>query len=277
MELGVCQAVNSEPDLHPPGPRASFESPKKEQSGGRSSQHAILVGIADYPSPISDLSMCVHDVREMKKFLMRSYQFPENNITTLLDGQATSAAFKNALNRLVETVRPGDSVVIFFSGHGGQVVDLDSDEKDNLDEVLITVDYRADKPATWITDDVLRHELSRMRTDRCLVILDSCHAGTGTRALFEEAKFQNLGFGHFALMPKEGPIEQRRSVGGAAHVLLAACAAGEVARDVKGEGGLFTRCLLQQLSTEESHNKALRTLRPGVGVPPLFEPIAMRV
>ena len=43
---------------------------------------------------------------------------------------------------LVSGARPGDSLFFSFSGHGGQVRDVDGDEADGLDETILPEDYK---------------------------------------------------------------------------------------------------------------------------------------
>ena len=51
-----------------------------------------------------------------------------------------------------------DSLFLYFSGHGGQTVDLDGDEVDGQDEFICPVDF---KTAGVIVDDELKTLLSR--------------------------------------------------------------------------------------------------------------------
>ena len=59
----------------------------------------------------------------------------------------------------MKDAEPNDSLVLFFSGHGGQTTDLDSDEDDGLDEFISPVDH---KTAGNIIDDELKLLLERL-------------------------------------------------------------------------------------------------------------------
>ena len=56
--------------------------------------------------------------------------------------QATKANLQEAITGWLPKVsRPGDTVFIFFSGHGGQLADDNGDESDKQDELLIPYDF----------------------------------------------------------------------------------------------------------------------------------------
>ena len=86
---------------------------------------ALLIGTNDYPNlPVQyQLSYAENDVRALREVLMEQYQFPESNITTLTNEQAT---YQNIRDRMGQLSDPGridenDCVLIYFSGHGQTV------------------------------------------------------------------------------------------------------------------------------------------------------------
>lgn len=137
---------------------------------------ALCIGINDYPGTGMDLQGCVNDARDWAQELQqRGF-----TVSMLLDGQATKAAMAQAMGSLIEQAQPGDLVVITYSGHGTYVPDMEGDEVDGLDEALCPHDIRS-KGA--LTDDEI-HELFLRRQPRVKLVLisDSCHSGTVTRA-----------------------------------------------------------------------------------------------
>lgn len=67
--------------------------------------------------------------------------FPESNVRMLLNHDATRDAIEDGITDwLVGNARPGDSVVIFYAGHGSQMWDEDGDEDDGLDETIAPAD-----------------------------------------------------------------------------------------------------------------------------------------
>ncbi len=220
-----------------------------------SAQRAVIVGINTYPD--KPLRGCVNDAQTMKSILMTRYGFPESGITLLTDAKATKHNIEQAFNdALIKQSRPGDVAVFYFSGHGFFVPDESGDEPDQNDEMLMTPDFTLARKSTWLTDDHLRYWLSKLRTDRVLVILDTCHSGTGTRGGDDlHGKFYELGYSRGIGGPdtrsfRPGTTMKVRT--NMNHVLLAACASHEIARERTDQpGALFSSYLLKELKSAE--------------------------
>jgi hypothetical protein len=96
--------------------------------------------------------------------------------TQLMTKQATREAVLKNLRAASKALRAGDFFFLTYSGHGGQVEDISGDEKDKLDETWCLFDGQ-------LIDDELYLELSKFAKGvRILVLSDSCHSGTVTRA-----------------------------------------------------------------------------------------------
>lgn len=143
-------------------------------------KRAVLIGINKYANG-ANLRGCVNDVHQVQDLLTELYGFDQGDITVLLDGQATQANMKAAISKLVAAGKPGDVLVLHYSGHGSHVADLNGDEPDARDEVLCPHDMSWDDP---FLDDWLRAELAQLQEDVNLtVIMDCCHSGSNTRAI----------------------------------------------------------------------------------------------
>lgn len=172
-------------------PVAAQDAPASAQDP-ETRRWAVVVGINDYveyPDVESgDLRGAVHDARSMKEVLVRRWGFPDENVRLLLDRDASRAGMEEALTGwLGDRVRPGDLAVFFFAGHGAQVLDQDGDEADGLDESIAPADVF---PSTFehdITDDLLDGWLDQIPGE-VVVILDSCHSGTGTRLMTPQVR-----------------------------------------------------------------------------------------
>ena len=135
-------------------------------------KRALCIGINDYPDADSDLHGCVNDAYDWSAALLR-YGF---DCQLLLDADASGATIRTALKALTRDARPGDAVVITFSGHGSLVPDASGDEDDRFDECWCPHDVVENGP---ITDDELHRIFSKRRSDvRWIVVSDSCHSGT---------------------------------------------------------------------------------------------------
>ena len=96
--------------------------------------------------------------------------------TTLLTKQATRAKVLKAMRGAAAKLKKGDLFFVSYSGHGGQVKDVSRDEPDGKDETWCLYDGE-------LIDDELYFELAQFAAGvRILVLSDSCHSGTVTRA-----------------------------------------------------------------------------------------------
>lgn len=159
-----------------------------------SNKHALIIAIGNYDraatgwSPISS----ANDIPLIKAALT-GQGFKEENIAILQDKDADKAGIIEAFNSLLKSVKKGDYVVVHYSGHGQQISDDNGDEIDGLDEALVTINapssYKAGKDykgEEHFRDEEFGELIDELRAKvgkdgQVLVILDSCHSGTGTR------------------------------------------------------------------------------------------------
>lgn len=93
----------------------------------------------------------------------------------------TQAAFAEnvlaALNDAADSLEEGDIFVFFYSGHGGQQPDANSDEMDGKDETLVLYDRE-------LIDDELNEVWMKFKAGvRIVMLSDSCNSGTNYRAM----------------------------------------------------------------------------------------------
>jgi len=92
--------------------------------------------------------------------------------TKLIRNEATRRAVISAIKNAAITLTTNDLFVISYSGHGGQLPDMNGDEDDGLDETWCLFDGE-------LVDDELSNLWSTFQQGvRILVISDSCHSGT---------------------------------------------------------------------------------------------------
>lgn len=233
-------------------------------------QYAVIATVNDYPGSANDLKGCNADGDAMAQILTSRFGFPAANILRLKDGEVTTPALRRAIaEHLVGKAQPGDAAVLFYSGHGTQVPDMDGDERDDADEALCTVDMTATSPDSWLSDDVLRSDFSKLKTNRLTIILECCHSGTGTRGVESDAaeggKYLDLGFGRPQDIYRNLSIStaMKAPTTNTQHILLAACASHELAREDGVKGGYFRLAL----------EKALEERGDTVPLEKLYEPI----
>lgn len=130
------------------------------------------VNAADYSGWDGPLAACEFDASDMaaiaKVKAMKS--------AVLLTKKATRANVLAGLRSAAKLLSAGDLFFMTYSGHGGQVPDVSGDEPDKQDETRCLYDGQ-------LIDDELYFEFSRFAAGvRILVLSDSCHSGSITRA-----------------------------------------------------------------------------------------------
>ena len=130
------------------------------------------VSTAAYEGWDGPLAACEFDASDMAA-LARAKGM---KATVLLTKKATRAALLSNMRSAAKALKAGDLFFMTYSGHGGQVPDTNRDEPDRKDETWCLFDGQ-------LIDDELYFELSRFAAGvRVLVLSDSCHSGTVTRA-----------------------------------------------------------------------------------------------
>lgn len=147
-------------------------------------RYALHIGLnqvnpGHYGSSFPVLKGAVNDAMAMQRLLQPlgyAQQIP------LQGSNATATNVQQELTRLAGTLVAGDLLVITYSGHGSQIIDVNGDDTDGLDEVFILWDR-------LYLDDELRRMFGKFRLGvRIVVISDSCNSGTNIElAVVEES------------------------------------------------------------------------------------------
>jgi Caspase domain len=219
---------------------------------------ALCVGINAYPD--APLAGCVADAEVWARcFAGLGFATP----AMLTDAQATRSAILGTLSNMIGRSRPGDIVVLQYSGHGTQLDDVDADEDDDSDEAICPYDYAS---GAFIIDDDFA-ELFRAIPDGVNVtcFFDCCHSGTNTRLAVgvpplrpgaARPRFMRATAGmqeshrKFRSGPAQRGLDPRRHPDLMRQVVFAACMDREVAYEQNQQGD-FTRNALPILRRGE--------------------------
>jgi metacaspase-1 len=119
------------------------------------------------------LTACENDARAMQEIAIKQgFQS-----TLLLTKQATAEAIITAISDAATKLDKGDMLFVTASLHGGQIMDDDHDEEDNIDETWCAYDRE-------VRDDELGILWKGFRAGvRIFVLSDSCHSGTILKVL----------------------------------------------------------------------------------------------
>lgn len=149
-------------------------------------KRALIVGI-NYTGTDCQLSGCVNDALNVQKLLMTHFNYNKDHIHILTDDhdcslKPTKENIMLTLSHLVELTKPGDTLFMSFSCHGGQIDDVDDDEKNNFDtrgqdDVICPLDFQTHG---YIVDDDLKKEVINKlpKGAKLRAVFDCCHSST---------------------------------------------------------------------------------------------------
>jgi hypothetical protein len=134
-------------------------------------RRALLVGISEYDDPsFGALPYVEKDVTLVARVL-RDLGFA----VEVIDSDTVRGRVEQSLLRALDTIAPGDAVVLYVSGHG---------TSEGLSSFIVTTDCDSRrKTKTCITYDALRawgdRAVAEKRAQHVLIVLDACQAGLG--------------------------------------------------------------------------------------------------
>lgn len=137
-----------------------------------SNSRALIIGINQYKN-VSPLSYAVSDAEEVRDVLINELNFPQENITYLVDGEATKECILRAFMRFTAVdVDLDERIFVFFAGHGHTRTGVRG-------EVGYLVPYDADIKdfTTFIRWDELTRNAELIRAKHMLFIMDACYGG----------------------------------------------------------------------------------------------------
>ncbi len=153
------------------------EKRRRKTSASKARALSLHIGLntvnaSDYGGWTGPLASCEFDANDMAT-LARAQGI---QASVLLTKKCTRTNTLAGIRGAAKSLRAGDLFFLTYSGHGGQVPDVTGDEADKQDETWCLYDGQ-------LIDDELYFELSRFAAGvRILVLSDSCHSGTVTRA-----------------------------------------------------------------------------------------------
>jgi hypothetical protein len=231
---------------------------------------ALVVGIDEYPGG-DRLSSCVNDARGMTDLLTKQFGVPKENVRVLLNADASAIGIRRAFKEhLLDTTKPGDDAIFYFSGHGAVVPNWADESAGRLIKVLVAHHTKLTN-LDLLTQNELKSLLGQLQTTSITVILDCCHAGSMTRssavpATEDKIKAMNIGFGAAEKYLGEEPREDTRIYSRSADNLipalwLGACLSNQVSYCSRPMSR-FTGALIEQL--QDKHRQPLAEIFPSI-------------
>jgi hypothetical protein len=205
----------------------------------RKNAYAIVVGIEQYRQKLPKADFAAHDAQVMNDYLIKTLGLQEENIALLMDDHAARTDLEKYVEKwLPNRVEKGDTVFVYFSGHGAP--------NPKTGEAYM-VPYDGDPAYIDTTGYPLKRlyeQLAKLPAREVVVMLDSCFSGAGGRSVIAKG-MRPMG------LSVETPVEAKGKT-----VVLAASSGDQVSSTYEKNGhGLFTYFLLKGLQGEADQNK----------------------
>lgn len=219
-----------------------------------SNAFALVIGVGN------DLPASAEDARAIYNILVDEELagYKKENITLLVDGDATNTRIIEALDDLVKRTDEESSVFMYYSGHGGTYTDNDiielehggeglKPEEENRSHYYLVPNNFDPKNfrETWVLATDLKDKLKSLKSRRLILFLDCCHAEGMTKA-GPEIQSKSL---KDRIRNPEGLVH--RMDDGRGISIVSSCRADELSWILGDEpNSLFTTCLLEVLRGE---------------------------
>lgn len=198
---------------------------------------ALIIGVANYEEVSALPAAVLNDANDTADVLRSPAYcgYPDENVTVLTDKEASLKGIRKALADLASAATAGDTVGIFFSGHGARV-----GRGPVATSALIPYDCKlSDVAGTTLGEAELSTALAAIKTARLLVIIDACHAGGAATLKTDLSQDLVEGFDEKSL---------QRLASGTGRVVLASSRASETSIVLGGaRNSVFTAAMLAGL------------------------------
>ena len=224
------------------GPDAGGRTRSSADGVWREDAHAVVIGINEYrDSRIPNLRFARADAEAIYAVLTDPDlgRFKPENVTLLLDTDATERNIRSALFDLPKRAPKESTVCIYYAGHGVPVTDTRASRRstDGTEKYLVPHDVMADD--LYLSMDELQRYFRYLDANQIVCFLDCGYTGA-----FGGRSFERDGFPVRALLSDEF-LDGLASEG---RLVVTACSANEVSLENPNIGhGVFTYRLVEGL------------------------------
>ncbi len=197
--------------------------------------YAIVIGIENYRQKLPKADFAVSDAKLVAEYLSKVMGYPEENVITLFNENASHIDLVKYLERwLPNNFEKGGTIFIYYSGHGAP-------NPKTGDAYLVPYDG----DPSFITEtgyplNRLYSAVGKLQAKEVIVALDSCFSGAGGRSVLPE------GARPLVIDMKQMPVIHRNIT------VLAATAGNQISSTYKEKGhGLFTYFMLKGIRNED--------------------------
>lgn len=228
-----CIAIAQDPECV--SMRAACEKLVNEKNSPVKDKWALVVGISKFATPGHDLQYAAKDAQDFSNYLINEANFKKDHVMVLLNEKATRANVMEAFGDqfLPAVTQPGDLVVIFVSTHGTPA------RKDKGGRNYI-VAYDTDANKLYGTgvdmDELYKRLKNEVKTDRLLIVMDTCYSGGGVPGAKGEHAPANFDASEIAQ--------------GSGHLVISSSSPDQRSWESRAsQNGVFTKYLLETLRT----------------------------
>ena len=239
----------------------------KAEDSGSGNIYALVVGVGHYQmGGIRILPNAGNDAKMFYNYLSGK-NVKRENVTLLLEEQATKARVDAALASLRTRVQPNDTAVLYFSTHGNKPNDLGN-------MAVVLHDSRIDRqrqwldPSTALQDDEIKAFIESVSPARVMVVLDICYSGAAfakvpgflaatSKDLFVDEETYSTGMGRSNLTYVAGKRSEQEKI------LVAASGPGEKSwESAPLKQSYFTYYFVQELRRKNDVQSAFDSAKP---------------
>ncbi len=193
---------------------------------------ALLIGVSEYAPGLNPLLAAVKDLDAMKEVLLHPGMggFAESDVVLLRNPMRQE--MEESIETLFANRHKDDLVLLFFSGHG---------IKDDTGRLYLATSATRKTPqgelvrSSAVAANLVHDNMSRSRSRRQVVILDSCFSGAFAEGL--SAK-------------DDGTVDIRTQLGGEGRAVLTSSSSTQYSFEQAGEElSLYTRFLIEGIKT----------------------------
>ena len=168
-------------NVSPPLLVSDVDEPRRIHEGRKKSAYAIVVGLDIYRGNLPKADYAARDARVVADYLVKTMGYEEGNVALLLNELGTKGDLEKHIESwLPNRVESGDSVFIYYSGHGAP-------NPKTGDAYLVP--YDGDPifiEKTGYPLNRLYEHLAALPAKEVVVVLDSCFSGAGGRSVIAQ-------------------------------------------------------------------------------------------
>ena len=218
-----------------PTVKSDIDEPPAIKAKRNKNAYAIVIGIENYRQKLPKADFATQDAKLVADYLTKAMGYPEENVITLMNENATKSDFEKYFERwLTNNIEKGSTVFVYFSGHGAP-------NTKTGDAYLVP--YDGDPSFIAETGYSLKRmyaALGKLQAKEIIVALDSCFSGAGGRSVIAKGARP-------LVMNLQANVSMSRNI-----TVLSASSGEQISStyDEKGHG-LFTYFLLKGIKDED--------------------------